>query len=97
MSYVSRLDYCQVLLVTQTNYTLTYFAEHKPGYSHDAVKQYLEADTVTAGRVWESVRRQVVVSEEGYLAFDDTVLDKHSSFKIELVRRQYSGNAHAII
>jgi len=50
MSYVSRLAYCQFLLVTQTNYTLTYFAEHKPGYSHDAVKQYLEADTVTAGR-----------------------------------------------
>ena len=97
MSYVSRLDYCQFLLVTQTNYTLTYFAEHKPGYSHDAVKQYLEHDKVTAGQVWESVRGQVVVSEAGYLAFGDTVLDKHSSFKIELVRRQYSGNAHAVI
>jgi len=47
--------------------------------------------------VWESVRGQVVVSEAGYLAFGDTVLDKHSSFKIELVRRQYSGNAHAVI
>ena len=33
----------------------------------------------------------------GYLAFDDTVLDHDSSFKIELVRRQYSGNAHDVI
>jgi hypothetical protein len=31
------------------------------------------------------------------LAFDDTVLDHDSAFKIELVRRQYSGNAHAVI
>ena len=29
--------------------------------------------------------------------FDDTVLDKDSSFKIELVRKQYSGNAHGLI
>jgi uncharacterized protein (DUF2147 family) len=27
----------------------------------------------------------------------DTILDHNSSFKIELVRRQYSGNAHEVI
>jgi DDE superfamily endonuclease len=97
MSYVNRLDYCQFLLVTQTNYTLTYFADHRAGYSHDAVKRYLEEDKITARLVWENVRNQVVTSAEGYLVFDDTVLDKNSSFKIELVRRQYSGNAHAVI
>lgn len=43
------------------------------------------------------MRGQVVRSEGSYLAFDDTVLDHNSSFKIELVRRQYSGNAHDII
>jgi hypothetical protein len=47
--------------------------------------------------VWEQVKGQVVMSEGGYLAFDDTVLDHNSSFNMELVRRQYSGNAHAII
>jgi len=97
MNKVTRLDYCQFLLVSQTNYTLTYFAEHSPGFSHDAVKRYLEAEKLTARMVWESVRGQVVSSEEGYLAFDDTVLDHNSSFKIEVVRRQYSGNAHAVI
>lgn len=97
MSEVTRLDYCQFLLVSQTNYTLTYFAEHRPGFSHDAVKRYLEEDKLTARLVWENVRGQVVKSERGYLAFDDTVLDHNSSFKIELVRRQSSGNAHDVI
>jgi hypothetical protein len=97
MSKVTRLDYCQFLLVSQTNYTLTYFAEHSPGFSHDAVKRYLEEDKLTARMVWENVRGQVVRSEQGYLAFDDTVLDHDSSSKIELVRQQYSGNAHAVI
>lgn len=97
MSKVTRLDYCQFLLVSQTNYTLTYFADHSPGFSHDAVKRYLEEDKLTARMVWESVRGHVVRSENGHLVFDDTVLDHSSSFKIELVRRQYSGNAHAVI
>lgn len=47
--------------------------------------------------VWENVRGQVVRSGQGYLAFDDTVLDHDSSFKLEVVRRQYSGNAHGVI
>lgn len=97
MSKVTRLDYCQFLLVSQTNYTLTYFADHRPGFSHDAVKRYLEADKLTGRMVWESVRGQVVTSQQGYLAFDDTVLDHNSSFKIELVRRQYSGNVHGVV
>ena len=33
----------------------------------------------------------------GYLLFDDTVLDKRHSHFIEMVRRQWSGNAHAVI
>ena len=97
MNKVTRLDYCQFLLVSQTNYTMSYFADHSAGFSHDAVKRYLEKDKLTARMVWENVRSQVVRSEGGYLAFDDTVLDHNSSFKIELARRQYSGNAHEVI
>jgi len=97
MTKVTRLDYCQFLLVSQTNYTLTYFAEHSPGFSHDAVKRYLEQDKLTARMVWEQVQGDIVPSEKGYIAFDDTVLDHNSAAKIELVRRQWSGNAHAVI
>ena len=97
MNTVTRLDYCQFLLVAQTNYTLTYFADHTERFSHDAVKRYLEGEKISARLVWENVKEQVVSSPTGYLAFDDTVLDKNTSFKIGLVRRQYSGNAHGII
>ncbi len=31
---LSRLDYCQYLLVSQVNYTLTNFADHAEGLSH---------------------------------------------------------------
>lgn len=97
MSTITRLDYCQFLLVSQTNYTLTYFADHSQGVSHDAVKRYVEEEKITARLVWENVKGQVVGSLNGYVAFDDTVLDHNRSFKMELVRRQYSGNAHGLI
>src|SRR5215212_10590695 len=97
MNKVTRLDYCQFLLVSQTNYTMTYFAEHSAGFSHDAVKRYLERDKLTARMVWEAVRGQVVSTPQGYVAFDDTVLEHKSAFNMELVRRQYSGNVHGLV
>src|SRR6266849_5536676 len=97
MSKVTRLDYCQFLLVSQKNYTLTYFADHGPGFSHDAVKRYLEEDKLTPRMVWENVRGQVVRTTGGYVVFDDTVLDHNSAFNMELARSQYSGNAHGVI
>ncbi len=39
----------------------------------------------------------MIATSKGYVVFDDTVLDKQHSFAIELVRRQYSGNAHGVI
>jgi hypothetical protein len=97
MNTVTRLDYCQFLLSTQINYTLTYFAEHAERFSHDAANRYLLGEKITARLVWENVRAQVEPSTQGYMLFDDTVLDHNHSFAIELVRRQYSGNAHGII
>lgn len=95
--HVSRLDYCQYLLVSQINYTLTNFADHCERFSHDAVNRYLRGERITPRLVWDNVRSQVVEAARGYLVFDDTVLDKNYSSSIELVRRQYSGNAHAVI
>jgi len=93
----SRIDYCQYLLVSQTNYTLTNFADHSEHMSHDALNRHLKAERLTGRLVWESTREDVVLSNDGYLVFDDTVADKNFSHRIELVRRQYSGNAHGII
>jgi len=94
---VTRLDYCQYLLVSQINYTLTNFAEHSERFSHDQINRYLAGEKITPRLVWENVATQVVQTHQGYLVFDDTVLDKQHSFAIELVRRQYSGNAHGVI
>jgi Transposase DDE domain len=94
---VTRLDYCQYLLVSQINYTLTNFADHCEQFSHDAITRYLRGERITPRLVWENVRGQVVPTPRGYALFDDTVLDKNASFAIELVRRQYSGNAKAVI
>jgi hypothetical protein len=94
---VTRLDYCQYLLVSQINYTLTHFAAHTTQFSHDAINRYLRDERITPRVVWETVAEQVTSTPGGYVIFDDTVLDKNYSCAIELVRRQYSGNAGAVI
>lgn len=43
------------------------------------------------------LRQELVLSENGYILFDDTVLDKSHSFAIELVCRQWRGNAKQVI
>ena len=94
---VTRLDYCQYLLVSQINYTLTNFAEHTESFSHDTANRYLAGDEIRPRLVWENVQKQVVRSPYAFLTFDDTVIDKHFSKNIELVRSQYSGNEHKVI
>ncbi len=94
---VTRLDYCQYLLVSQINYTLTNFAKHSEQFSHDALNRYLNGEKLSPKLTWENVQNQVIQMPKGFVIFDDTVADKDFSHKIELVRRQYSGNAHAVI
>ena len=94
---VTRLDYCQFLLSSQVNYTLTHFAEHSERFSHDAINRYMAGDRIPPRFVWENVSAHIVTSENGFLLFDDVVLDKDHSEKIELVRQQWSGNAKGII
>jgi hypothetical protein len=85
------------LLVSQVNYTLTNYAEHTERFSHDMANRYLAGDRVRPNMVWENVQEQVVQTPYGFVVFDDTVIDKNFSRKMELVRRQYSGNAHGVI
>jgi len=94
---VTRLDYCQYLLVSQINYTLTNYADHTEKFSHDMANRYLAGDEIRPRLVWENAQSQVVQTPYGFLVFDDTVIDKNFSCDIELVRRQYSGNAHDVI
>ena len=43
------------------------------------------------GSVAERIKEDVIVSPNGYLVFDDTVLNKRNTKKIEIARSQYSG------
>jgi hypothetical protein len=92
---VTRLEYCQYLLVTQINYPLTHFAEHTERFSHEAINRYRRGDRITPRLGWDNVRSHVMPTPQGSLGFDDPVLDKTYSAAIALVRRQYRGNVKA--
>jgi hypothetical protein len=57
---VTRLNYCQYLLVSPINSTLTNFADHCKQFSHDAINRYLGGEKVTPRLVWDNVQGQIV-------------------------------------
>ena len=89
--------YCQYLLSSQVNYTCTNLADHVAALSHNDVTRYLAQEKLTPRLLWQKVEPLIELSLEGYLIFDDVVLEKIHATKIQGVRRQYSGNAHGII
>ena len=93
----TKLNYCQYLLSSQINYTMTNLAEHLENISHDKINYYLKNQKLTPRLLWDNVKDIIIPDEDAYIIFDDTVLDKRFSEEIEIVRRQYSGNEHGIV
>ena len=93
----NHLDYCQYLLSSPKNYTLTNLADHQVKVSHDTINKFLRKKEINSEIIWHNVKDSIVEDPEASIVFDDTVLDKRYSKKIELVRRQYSGNEHRVI
>ena len=93
----TKLNYCQYLLSSQINYTITNLAEHLEQISHDAINYYLKREKLTPRLLWENVKDIIEGDANGYIIFDDSVLDKRYSQEIEMVRRQYSGNEHGVV
>ena len=93
----SRLDYCQYLLSSQVNYTITNLADHLKTVSHDRINRYLRGEKFTPNLLWEELKNSIELDSEGVIIFDDTVLNKKHSYQIELVRKQYSGNEKKVI
>jgi hypothetical protein len=91
------LDYCQYLISSQINYTITHLADHLQKWSHDTLRRYLNNERVTASDLWKNVSKIIQVDEEGFIIFDDTVIDKNFSYDIEVVKYQYSGTTHKVI
>ena len=97
MSKPTRVDYCQYLLSTPLNYTLTHFADHSETFSHDQINRYLAKDRLTPRQVWEHVAPDVVQTDDGYIIFDDTTIEKPFAKEIPLATPQYSGNARKVV
>lgn len=89
--------YIQYLISTPVNYTCTYLADHLVGASHDAINDYLRRGKVTARDLWALAEPLIENQPEAYLIVDDSVQEKPHSRVIELVKRQYSGNAHGVV
>ena len=72
------------------------FSDHRAHFSHDAINRYLQDDNVTPDVIWKQVKGVIETDPDAFLVFDDSVTDKNHSHKIEMVRLQYSGNAHGL-
>jgi hypothetical protein len=94
---ITKQQYVEYLVSTPINYTCSNLAEHLEGVSHDAVTDYLARERHTARQLWELARTLVDDSPDAFLIIDDSVQDKRYSRKIDLVKRQYSGNEHGIV
>jgi len=72
-------------------------ADHVETISHDLINRYLRKEKLTPKLLWKNVAPLIAAHVDGYLIFDETVLDKRYGEDIELTRRQYSGNEHKVI
>ena len=59
------MDYCQYLLSSQINYTLTNMAEHLQSWSHDTINRYLKGEKLVPAcsssrysRSWSRTRKR---------------------------------------
>ncbi len=97
---MTKQQYIQYLIATNSNYTCTNLADHlepAPGASHDAISDYLRRDKLTPRGLWELVAPLLKNDEDGYLILDDSVQNKEYSKAIEMVKLQYSGAKHGLV
>lgn len=91
------LAYCQYLLSPPINDTLRHFADPSDRFSHDQINRYLANDRLRPRRHWEHVKIDLVSHSDGYLIFDDAVIDQRYAEAIALTEKHYSGNAGRVI
>ena len=94
---ITKQRYVEYIISTPINYTCTNLADHLDDISHDAINDYLRREKHTAHTIWELAEPLINNSRDSYLILDDSVQDKNYSQKIEMVKRQYSGNTHGLV
>ena len=96
MAKIGTSDYAQMLLNGVDNFTATYFSEVIGTVSHDTIGRSIAAIKLSPKIVREKALELIIPSANGYLAIDDTVMDKSSSEEIEVASAQYSGQKHGV-
>lgn len=96
MAKIVTSDYAQMLLNGVDNFTATYFSEVIGTVSHDTIGRSIATIKLSPKVVREKALELIIPSLNGYLALDDSVMDKASSEEIELATAQYSGQKHGI-
>jgi len=97
-SKCSRELYCSFLEVTSSRYSALSLSEVVPesaALSHDSISRWLADGKVRPKDLWAAAKKEVHGSP-GILVFDDVVIDKSRSGKMELVNWQYAGSKHDI-
>jgi len=64
--------------------------------SHDSISRWLRVAKVQPKDLWEIAGKEVE-NRRGVLVFDDVVINKRRSEKMELVNWQYSGAEHGVV
>ena len=98
-SKCSRELYCKFLEVTSMRYSALSLSEVAPeevSLSHDSISRWLATAKVQPKDLWEAASSEIE-GRSGILAFDDVVIDKSRSNKMELVNWQYSGTEHGVV
>ena len=96
MSKCSKNLYQSYLQASSVRYSGLALSEVSPvELSHDSVSYWLKKSKYQPAEVFKQTK-DIIGDKEGYLVFDDSVLDKHRSKKIDLVNSQYSGNKHGV-
>jgi hypothetical protein len=90
--------YGQFLLHSQIKYTCDYLANATDGeISGDDVERFLKKAVVKPSFIWERLQSQIVLSPNGRIIFDDSVMEHQGAKMIENAYKQYCGNTHSII
>ncbi len=90
-------DYCQFLIASFKNFTQTYFGNHSEQWSHDQLNRFLRNENISSSELWESVKDDIEYDDNGYIIFDDVVLQKLHAKEIEALRSQWSGSDKKIV
>ena len=91
--------YSAFLEVTSMRYSAVSLSEVAPDnmpVSHDSVTRWLASAKVQPKDLWEVAKKEIEDSS-GVLAFDDVVINKSRSQKMELVNWQYSGTEKGVV